>query len=242
MSLVKCKECGKEISNQATNCPNCGCPITPSLQNTPLQGNLPPMPQKKKSNRILIVALVVIAGFILIGIFASKGSSTSKQPNNNDNAVIDQSTDSSQQENKENELLGLNEESTLKDWSITVTNVEFLDKIPQSQYTSFQAKEGNKYFKIDCTVTNNGTDSNTFLPSVTLGSSVTAKVLYQNDYEYSPSNLLGNQDDLHDTTLNPLSSKEGIIVFEIPDSVVSSDEELILVLKAGRNEIKYKVR
>lgn len=198
--------------------------------------------KKKKSNHILIVALVVIAGFILIGIFASKGSSTSKQPNNNDNADIDQSTDSSQQENKENELLGLNEESTLKDWSITVTNVEFLDKIPQSQYTSFQAKEGNKYFKINCTVTNNGTDSNTFLPSVTLGSSVTAKVLYQNDYEYSPSNLLGNQDDLHDTTLNPLSSKEGIIVFEIPDSVVSSDEELILVLKAGRNEIKYKVR
>lgn len=242
MSLVKCKECGKEISNQATNCPNCGCPITPPLQNTPLQGNLPPMPQKKKSSGILIIALIVIAGFILIGIFASKGSSTSKQPNNNDNAVIDQSTDSTQQENQENGLLGLNEESTLKDWSITITNVEFLDKIPQSQYTNFQAKEGNKYLKIDCTVTNNGTDSNTFLPTITLGSSVTAKVLYQNNYEYSPSNLLGHQDDLHDTTLNPLSSKDGMIAFEIPDSVVSSDEELILVLKAGKDEIKYKVR
>ena len=27
MALVKCPECGKEISNLAKSCPNCGCPI-----------------------------------------------------------------------------------------------------------------------------------------------------------------------------------------------------------------------
>ena len=27
MALVKCKECGKEISDKAKTCPNCGCPI-----------------------------------------------------------------------------------------------------------------------------------------------------------------------------------------------------------------------
>lgn len=27
MALIKCKECGKEISDKATACPNCGCPI-----------------------------------------------------------------------------------------------------------------------------------------------------------------------------------------------------------------------
>lgn len=27
MALIKCAECGKEISNKATTCPNCGCPI-----------------------------------------------------------------------------------------------------------------------------------------------------------------------------------------------------------------------
>lgn len=26
MALIKCKECGKEISDMASNCPNCGCP------------------------------------------------------------------------------------------------------------------------------------------------------------------------------------------------------------------------
>ena len=27
MALIKCKECGKEISDKATNCIHCGCPI-----------------------------------------------------------------------------------------------------------------------------------------------------------------------------------------------------------------------
>lgn len=27
MALITCKECGKEVSEQATNCPNCGAPI-----------------------------------------------------------------------------------------------------------------------------------------------------------------------------------------------------------------------
>ena len=26
MALIKCSECGKEISDKATSCPNCGCP------------------------------------------------------------------------------------------------------------------------------------------------------------------------------------------------------------------------
>ena len=28
MALIKCEECGKEISDRADACPHCGCPIT----------------------------------------------------------------------------------------------------------------------------------------------------------------------------------------------------------------------
>ena len=28
MALIKCPECGKEISDKATSCPNCGCPVS----------------------------------------------------------------------------------------------------------------------------------------------------------------------------------------------------------------------
>ena len=27
MSMLKCPECGKEVSSKATNCPNCGAPV-----------------------------------------------------------------------------------------------------------------------------------------------------------------------------------------------------------------------
>lgn len=30
MALIKCPECGKEISDKAAACPNCGCPISGS--------------------------------------------------------------------------------------------------------------------------------------------------------------------------------------------------------------------
>lgn len=35
MALIKCPECGKEISDKANSCPNCGCPIVePSKEGT----------------------------------------------------------------------------------------------------------------------------------------------------------------------------------------------------------------
>ena len=34
MALVKCVECGKEISDKATACPNCGAPIAAQLHQT----------------------------------------------------------------------------------------------------------------------------------------------------------------------------------------------------------------
>lgn len=30
MSLIKCSECGHEVSEKAFTCPNCGCPINPT--------------------------------------------------------------------------------------------------------------------------------------------------------------------------------------------------------------------
>ena len=32
MSLIKCKECGSEVSEKAKTCPKCGCPVDFSLE------------------------------------------------------------------------------------------------------------------------------------------------------------------------------------------------------------------
>jgi hypothetical protein len=60
MSLIKCKECGKEISDQALACPNCGCPVT--KENINMQQ---PIVKKKKSHGCLISFLIFI-GFIAV--------------------------------------------------------------------------------------------------------------------------------------------------------------------------------
>ena len=33
MALIKCPECGKEISDRASTCPNCGCPVKADVSN-----------------------------------------------------------------------------------------------------------------------------------------------------------------------------------------------------------------
>ncbi len=42
MAMIKCTECGKEISDRATSCPNCGCPVdfgNPNTNNSQYQQN-----------------------------------------------------------------------------------------------------------------------------------------------------------------------------------------------------------
>ena len=31
MALIKCPECGRQVSEYAENCPNCGCPMDRDL-------------------------------------------------------------------------------------------------------------------------------------------------------------------------------------------------------------------
>lgn len=44
MALIKCKECGKEISDQAKSCPHCGCPVTPPQKTDSSIGSNPAVP------------------------------------------------------------------------------------------------------------------------------------------------------------------------------------------------------
>ena len=64
MALVKCKECGKEISNTAKTCPNCGAV------------------QKKSGFGCLTIILIIVALGVLLAVFASLFSSKPPAANN----------------------------------------------------------------------------------------------------------------------------------------------------------------
>jgi len=61
MALIKCEECGKEISDKATTCPNCGSPTVSYLKETKDQEeNI--SKQRVKAWQGLIIAVVSIGG------------------------------------------------------------------------------------------------------------------------------------------------------------------------------------
>ncbi len=87
MSMIKCTECGKEISDKAIACPHCGCPMTEILSATkenkkeekvkPIKGKKikEPITPEQKKKRILIMgvtAFVLIAAVALIWYFGIK--------------------------------------------------------------------------------------------------------------------------------------------------------------------------
>lgn len=41
MALIKCPECGKEISDKASACPNCGCPLSEIVKSGVVKIKLP---------------------------------------------------------------------------------------------------------------------------------------------------------------------------------------------------------
>lgn len=79
MAMISCRECGKEISDQAEKCPYCGCPIVASQQ--PSGYTVPVAPMLTGENRkkkfpvvpVVIAACVVLTGGIVTGaIFMKK--------------------------------------------------------------------------------------------------------------------------------------------------------------------------
>ncbi len=127
---------------------------------------------------------------------------------------------------------------TLGNWEITVDSVEVKDKIMAAGgYGSYTPDKGNKYVVIHMTVKNTGKEMDSFLPSFSSVNDVRADVLYQDDYSFSASQLLGESDDLHDSSVNPLSQKTGYIAFEIAEDAANSGE-LELRLTQGEDEAR----
>ena len=132
--------------------------------------------------------------------------------------------------------------ASLKDWTINVTDAQIVDSIA-ADYGSFEPKEeGNKFIQVFVTVNNDGKQADRFLPSYSIGDDVNAKILYSDGYEFTATNLLGYSNDLHDSTINTLSSQTGEIAFEIPSTVAESTDELLIQFSSGNDTLKFKVR
>lgn len=69
MALIKCPECGKEISDRATACPNCGCPIKHE-EDIKVDGNVgedSTITEPKKRSKKAVYAIIGIGALVLVG-------------------------------------------------------------------------------------------------------------------------------------------------------------------------------
>lgn len=79
MALIKCPECGKEVSSAATSCPNCGHPISGKKEKIVVEKT------KKKGNcfsKVLFFVLFFIFLGVGLGMLSDDENKTSSDQNN----------------------------------------------------------------------------------------------------------------------------------------------------------------
>ena len=77
MALIKCKECGKEISSKATSCPHCGYKNPKKVIEYSLQKNI------KTGSILCIIGSSLLIAWTLIVIFANIFDYSSNTTNQN---------------------------------------------------------------------------------------------------------------------------------------------------------------
>jgi ferric-dicitrate binding protein FerR (iron transport regulator) len=72
MALIECRECGREISDQASACPGCGAPVAleaPKAAQVP-----PPAPRRSSNNAVnALLAIIVVILAAIAFVVASDG-------------------------------------------------------------------------------------------------------------------------------------------------------------------------
>lgn len=64
MAMIKCRECASDISDQASSCPKCGCPLVPRIQEIEQTG--------KKFKRQLLMA----SGLTIVSMLGCMGGAS----------------------------------------------------------------------------------------------------------------------------------------------------------------------
>ena len=65
MALIKCSECGREVSDKAPACPQCGAPIDSGKDIAAIAAMDGPPPKPRTRPAFIVLGLVVVAGLFL---------------------------------------------------------------------------------------------------------------------------------------------------------------------------------
>lgn len=189
------------------------------------------------------VLSAVLCVMLLSGCaFINRGSTSDSEAHNSSSGSsgVEDTTTSEATEEAGDAAYNIGDTIQTDNWEITVNSAEAAEKI-ENDFGAYKPDDGNKYIVINVTAKNLGTDANTFLPSFGLASNIGAKLKYK-EYEFSGTNLLGYDEDLHDTHLNPLSSKTGVMAFSVAEEVAEDFSELHLVFSESKTDYDFSLQ
>lgn len=233
MALIKCTECGKEVSDKATTCPNCGAPISaPAPGEAERQKVEVKVTQEKKKGSCLKTILIVLGVFVVIGVIGSlAGNDDDKKESENTEPVTAEvenpaETDEPKEENEESaeepkEAPAEEVSNEFHVGDVLETKRVKLSYLSCGEYEDenmfIEAGEGNKLIYLEFEFENIG-NSDTSVGYFDFD-------CYADGYESKASMCTADNAMSSITTLSPGRKTSGIVVFEIPQNAEKIEVE-----------------
>lgn len=226
MALVSCPDCGKDVSTEATACPNCGHPIgftgadpvraAQAQQNrVDEQRQQPPKEKSRSTGKVLFLSFLGIGMFfaivigLLVGAASDEDTATSAPPSTAVSttglATTEINTEGTPQEVS---LPGIGDPVRDGDLEFVVLDVENPGQRYNPDDGYFYSEADGTWLIVKVSVTNIGDDRQSF--------SGRDQNLFWDEREYSPSLSLSHA-TIHES-LNPGVSIEATIMYDVPES------------------------
>lgn len=229
MGMIKCPECGKEISENATSCPNCGSPVKKQPQ---YQGPIKMckhckefMPKSykvcpkcgRKQGGILKWFIIGFVVLIIIGAAASGGSDEDKPKkveNTKSESDKNETTQNDKDDNNSNNKKDKAEEVVFRKGETAEMNgvqITLTDYQESAGGEWNKPTDGNVFLMAEFEISNNSDDELAV-------SSIMSFEAYADDYSlnYSVSALLEKEGNQLDGTIAAGKKMKGWIGWEVP--------------------------
>lgn len=147
MAMIKCSECGKEISEKANTCPNCGAPVNNQIakEQSPTIVVSNAIPAKKKGSCLKTI-LIAFGILVLLGVIGSMAGNDGKSDNDSKIESVDSSNNetikSEEYKDTDNEYVSQQvaeetEEEQILTEEQTISEEEFKAQCNDLDYKSF---------------------------------------------------------------------------------------------------------
>lgn len=139
--------------------------------------------------------------------------------------------------------LKLGEKAQVGDWTFKVKKVSTKKMFKISDYSGYKPTDGNIFVCLSVSVENKGSEEEKFLPMMGLENKmVTATLIYQDQYEYKPTDLSSYDKCLTNEEIKPLNKKSGLVVFDVPKEVSKNLDQATVKIGTVNENVVYPLK